>query len=181
MTARPALSISLYLLDQSVLLVGSGASADERAGRLQDANAMLRRLTEAEWKRERPSEHFFLVVANSDDDKINREVAQWAQQRATFCYAHDQPAHSNFAFPALAKHGLLQIAISTQGTAPALASHLRKEFDRVLAASATGFDTLLAQLVKLRRELPAGYERMKTLKKLARKVRLVGGFEIDAN
>ncbi len=181
MIARPALSLSLYLQDQSVLLVGSSASADERAGRLQDANAMLRRLTELEWKRERPSEHFFLIVANSDDDEVNREVAQWAREHATLCYAHDQPAHSHFAFPALAKRGLLQIAISTQGTAPALAAHLRKEFDRALAASATGLDKLLAQLTQIRRSSPSGAERMQALKKLARKVRLVGGFEIDSS
>ena len=179
MIARPALSISLYLRDRSVLLVGSGTGAEERHIRLEEAGAQVLRLDEAEWRAgEARGQAHFLVCANSADDALNREVAQWARDHSTLSYAHDQPDYSDFAFPALAKRGPLRIAISTQGLAPALAAHLRREFEQRLADSGASIDAILIELERVRREFPAGADRMRTLKSLAAKVRLVGAIVI---
>ncbi|MCP4444425.1 MAG: hypothetical protein GY811_03650 [Myxococcales bacterium] len=179
MTSRPALSLSLYLRDRAVLLVGTGPGADERLDRLRDGDANVKRMTEERWQEgARPTEKYFLVVAHSSVDALNAEVATWAQEHATLSYAHDQPAFSDFAFPALAKRGALRIAISTQGVAPALAARLRRELDAKLAASGSGIDTIVAELERVRREFPRGQDRMKILSALAAKVRLVGEFEI---
>lgn len=179
MIARPALSISLYLRDRSVLLVGSGAGAEERLIRLEEAGAQVERMDEAAWRAgKRSATAHFLVCANSADDDLNRDVAQWAREHSTLSYAHDQPDYSDFAFPALAKRGPLRIAISTQGLAPALAAHLRREFEQRLAASGEGLDAILLELERVRREFPAGPDRMRTLKSLAAKVRLVGDIAI---
>ena len=179
MTARPALNLSLYLRDRRVLLVGTGAGAEERLARLDDAGATVERLSEVAWSGgERPAGHFFLVIGHSADDALNAEVAQWAKSHATLAYAHDQPTYSDFAFPALAKRGPLRIAISTHGVAPALAAHLRREFEARLEQSGAGIDAILAELERVRREFPRGASRMQKLKELAAKVRLVGDIEI---
>ncbi len=179
MTARPALSISLYLRDRAVLLFGTGPGADERLLRLRDAGATVERLNETRWLAgERPQTRYFLIVAHSVQDLLNAEVAKWAQECATLSYAHDQPAYSDFAFPALATRGVLHIAISTQGTAPALAAHLRREFEAKLLAGGTQLDLILEELARVRREFPAGENRIQILKALAAKVRLVGDIAI---
>lgn len=179
MTARPALSLSLYLHNRAVLLVGTGPGAEERHARLLDAGAEVQRLEETKWRDQpKPAGPYFLVIGHSADNALNAEVAQWAKDNATLSYAHDQPALSDFAFPALAKHGPLHIAISTQGIAPALAAHLRRQFEERLAASAAGLDTILGELERVRREFPSGEKRMQTLKAMASKVRLVGDIEI---
>ena len=164
-TARPALNLSLYLRDRRVLLVGTGAGADERLSRLDDAGATVERIDEEAWRSGEPPEgHFFLVIGHSADDPLNAEVA----------YAHDQPLYSDFAFPALAKRGPLRIAISTHGVAPALAAHLRREFEARLEASGKSLDAVLEELERVRRSFPRGPSRMQKLKEIAAKVRLVG-------
>tara|TARA_R110002073_G_scaffold142117_3_gene293744 strand:- start:121649 stop:122215 length:567 start_codon:yes stop_codon:yes gene_type:complete len=174
-TARPALNLSLYLRDRRVLLVGTGAGADERLSRLDDAGATVERIDEEAWRSGEPPEgHFFLVIGHSADDPLNAEVAQWARDHATLAYAHDQPLYSDFAFPALAKRGPLRIAISTHGVAPALAAHLRREFEARLEASGKSLDAVLEELERVRRSFPRGPSRMQKLKEIAAKVRLVG-------
>ena len=82
-TARPALNLSLYLRDRRVLLVGTGAGADERLSRLDDAGATVERIDEEAWRSGEPPEgHFFLVIGHSADDPLNAEVAQWARDHA---------------------------------------------------------------------------------------------------
>ncbi len=179
-SSRPALSISLYLRDRRVLLVGSGPGAQERHERLVDADATVEWLSEDDWRSGAPAhDSYFFVAGHSADDALNAEVATWAKSHSTLGYAHDQPVHSDFAFPALAKRGALRIAISTQGTAPALAAHLRREFEAKFAASGVAIDTILRELERVRQEFPKGEGRMKKLKALAAKVRLVGDIEIE--
>ncbi len=174
-TARPALNLSLYLRNRRVLLVGTGVGAEERLARLEDAGAVVERLDENAWRGgKRPPGSFFLIVAHSADAPLNADVATWARDHATLAYAHDQPRYSDFAFPALSKRGALRIAISTHGVAPALAAHLRREFDARLAEQGQAIDTILGELERVRQEFPRGPGRMEKLKQLAAKVRLVG-------
>lgn len=178
MTRRPALSLCLYVKNRRVLLVGSGSGSDERERRLRDAGADILRVSEDNW---RPPEHekIFVVIANAEDDELNREVAAWARGNGYLCYAHDQPAVSDFSFPALASRGPLQLAVSSNGVAPALASRLRREFETLLEASGPKLDRLLDELERIREKFPPGAERIQTLRRMAAHVRLVGALEID--
>ena len=46
-----------------------------------------------------------------------------------FVNAADDPANCSFTLPAVARSGDLQIAVSTNGRSPALASWLRRELE----------------------------------------------------
>lgn len=180
MTSRPALAISLYLQNRRVLLVGVGTGADERARRLESTGAIVVRADEQNWQELREGA-FFAVMGHAESDDLNRQVAEWAREQGVLAYAHDQPLLSDFAFPALARRGALQIAISTDGTAPALASRLRAQIEGLLSASGENLDRILKELVELRASYPRGAERMQKLKALAAKVRLVGSIERDGS
>jgi precorrin-2 dehydrogenase/sirohydrochlorin ferrochelatase len=70
-----------------------------------------------------------LVIALDDDDRINAEVYREATARGVLCNVIDQPERCHFYYPAVVRRGQLQIAISTGGVSPALASDIRRDLE----------------------------------------------------
>ncbi|MBU0674836.1 MAG: bifunctional precorrin-2 dehydrogenase/sirohydrochlorin ferrochelatase [Proteobacteria bacterium] len=69
----------------------------------------------------------FLVIAATDDEKVQQEVQAEAEAAGTLLNVADVPDRCNFILPATVRHGDFAIAISTGGNSPALAKHLRRE------------------------------------------------------
>jgi uroporphyrin-III C-methyltransferase/precorrin-2 dehydrogenase/sirohydrochlorin ferrochelatase len=76
-----------------------------------------------------------LVIVASDDDALEAKVSSAAQRRGVPVNVVDRPALSSFIMPAIVDRGPITIAISTGGTAPALARRLRAEIERALPAA----------------------------------------------
>jgi uroporphyrin-III C-methyltransferase/precorrin-2 dehydrogenase/sirohydrochlorin ferrochelatase len=76
-----------------------------------------------------------IVVVASDDALLRVSVSQAAQARGVPVNVVDQPGLSSFIMPAIVDRGPVTIAISTGGTAPALARKLRAEIERALPAA----------------------------------------------
>jgi precorrin-2 dehydrogenase/sirohydrochlorin ferrochelatase len=72
----------------------------------------------------------FLAVAATNSSKINEAVFRACAARDVLCNSVDDPEHCDFIYPAVARQGPLQIAISTGGRSPALAARLRRELER---------------------------------------------------
>lgn len=70
----------------------------------------------------------FLVYAATDDRQLNARVYQLASGANRVANAVDDLDNCNFIAPAIAREGVVQVAISTAGTSPALAKQIR---DRV--------------------------------------------------
>jgi len=71
----------------------------------------------------------FLVIASTGIDAINESVFCEAEARGILCNAVDEPERCHFYYPAVVRRGPLQIAISTGGLSPSLASRLRRELE----------------------------------------------------
>jgi len=71
----------------------------------------------------------FLVIAATGVDTVNEQVFREAEARGILCNAVDEPDRCHFYYPAIVRRGPLQIAISTGGLSPALASRLRAELE----------------------------------------------------
>ena len=71
----------------------------------------------------------FLVIAASDNEKINKKVADDAGRFHVLCNIADRPADCDFTLPAFIERGDLIIAVSTSGKSPALARKIRKELE----------------------------------------------------
>jgi siroheme synthase (precorrin-2 oxidase/ferrochelatase) len=177
MSPRPVLPVSLHLGGRVVVLVGDGPLADERADRLAPTGAEVRRIATAAYT-EAACDGAALVLGMTDDRALDRRVAQDARARGALGYAHDQPDASDLAMPALARRGPLALAISTDGTAPALARRLREELDRLLAAAGPALDALLAAMARARATLPKE-GRADALARIARRLRLAGVIAVD--
>jgi precorrin-2 dehydrogenase/sirohydrochlorin ferrochelatase len=72
----------------------------------------------------------FLAIAATNSSKVNEAVFHACVARGVLCNSVDDPEHCDFIYPAVARRGPLQIAISTGGRSPALAARLRRELER---------------------------------------------------
>jgi precorrin-2 dehydrogenase/sirohydrochlorin ferrochelatase len=70
-----------------------------------------------------------LVIDASGDDASGARVAAAARARGVLVNVLDRPALCDFIAPALLRRGPLQVAISTAGRSPFMASHLRKRLE----------------------------------------------------
>ena len=71
----------------------------------------------------------FMVIAATDDTKVNTRIASQAKKHGLLVNTVDQPKDCNFIMPSIVKRGNLQIAISTAGKSPALAKKIRKSLE----------------------------------------------------
>jgi len=92
----------------------------------------------------------FLVVAATGVDPVNERVFREAEARGILCNAVDEPERCHFYYPAIVHRGPLQIAISTGGLSPALASRLRAELE---AQFGPEYERWLQKLGAMRRAL----------------------------
>ena len=76
-----------------------------------------------------------LVIVANDDESVQARVSAAAQARCVPVNVVDRPALSTFIMPAIIDRSPITIAISTGGTAPALARRIRAEIERSLPAA----------------------------------------------
>lgn len=74
----------------------------------------------------------FMVMATTDDKKLNREIVEQAKKMRCYAYAADDPAVSDFAHPSVINiEDTVQIAVSTGGRSPAMARKIRMQAEKV--------------------------------------------------
>lgn len=94
-----------------------------------------------------------LVVTATGDAATDAGVAAAATAAGIWVNAADQPADCSFILPAVARHGRLSIAVSTDGSSPALARRLRDHAGTLLGDEAVA---LAQDLAARRAEVRAG-------------------------
>jgi precorrin-2 dehydrogenase/sirohydrochlorin ferrochelatase len=142
--------VYLQLKDRRVLLVGAGDVSWQKVPALLDSGARvqvvapdarpeIRELAAKKrlsWARRtyRTSDlkGVSLVIAATDDPALQKKVAAEARKRAIWVNVVDVTPLCDFIAPAIVSRGDVQIAISTGGTSPALARHLREKLEPLL-------------------------------------------------
>ncbi len=109
-------------------------------------------------------EAFAVVVVAVDDIALQSEIFNESKKYNCLCNAVDSVDYCDFIFPSYIKKDDLTIAVSTSGTSPAMAKHLRRFLERVIP---DGIGDFLKEMKQLRSTLPKGKERMKMLDKKA--------------
>ena len=172
---QPVFPIALLLEGRAVLVVGSSAEATSRTRAFLDArarpvvvstapsSALLAWASTAEIElherefAETDLDDKWLAVLVDENAALATRMAELAEARRVFFCAVDQPEHNSYAHMAQARAGLLTIAISTAGQAPALGRRLREELERLLSAS--NMADFVAQLAGLRAQTPSAERR----------------------
>ena len=164
---RPLFPVNLSLAHKPVLVVGGGPVAARKAASLVRAQARVTVVApnavaeiaddpDLRWQR-RPYQRgeaacYRLVITATDDPAVNAQVHHDAEAANVFVNSADDPANCTFTLPAVVRRGDLQVAISTNGRSPALASWLRRRLDRELGS---GYSALLDLLAEVRAEVKA--------------------------
>jgi len=170
--------VALLLEDRACLVVGSGAELTSRTQALLEAHARpsvvssapsdaVRALATAGrielYQRDFIDSDLngkWLAVLVDENPTLAARMASLAETERVFFCAVDQPEHNSYAHMAQARAGLLTIAISTAGQAPALGRRLREELERLLVAAK--MSEFVDKLATLRQRTPSP-ERRKVL------------------
>lgn len=144
-------------------MVGGGPMAAAKIAPLREAGAVIHvvapticpaldqtAVAAVAWREFEPRdlEDVWLVVAAATP-AVNRDVAAEAERRRLFVNAVDDPENATVYLGGVVRRGGATIAISTDGTAPALAGLLREALDAALPDAAE-MDEWLARARDLR-------------------------------
>jgi len=90
-----------------------------------------------------------LAIAATGVPSVDQQVADDGDRAGVWVNSADDPSNCAFTLPAVARHGDLQITVSTAGRSPALAQWLRRRFEQEISA---GYDQRLDLLAEVRAE-----------------------------
>jgi precorrin-2 dehydrogenase / sirohydrochlorin ferrochelatase len=157
--------VVLRLAGRPVLVVGGGAVAARKVDGLVSAGAQVtvvapepcaelaaRDDVAVERRRYLRGEvaGYWLVIAATDDPTVQQAVFDDAEERGVWVNAADDPDRCSFILPAVARRGPVIVAVSTQGTSPALASRLR---DRLADALPPDVEQIALELRRRRERI----------------------------
>lgn len=173
--------IFLKLEGHRVLIVGGGQIAEQKI------EAVLRSATDVTviapqitprirlWAHQQRLKHvglefrpgmakgYFLVIAATDSEQVNRAIYEEARQSGALSNAVDDPGYCDFYAPAVVSRGEFQIAISTGGNSPALAQSVRKELEQEFGPEYESWTAWLGRIREAIRNVLPRTERRKEL------------------
>lgn len=168
--------------NKKILIVGGGYIAYEKLDHLLDftqdifviaqdfSQEMMSRIKKEGLEYQRRSyergdiKDFAVVIVAVDDIPLQADIFQESKAYNCLCNSVDSVDYCDFIFPAYVKKDDLTIAISTSGSSPAMAKHLKLYLKSIIPDSISEF---LKEMKNLRKTLPKGKERMKMLDKKA--------------
>jgi len=143
--------ISLKLQQQPCLIVGGGHIAYRKAVLLQKAGAVISvvapeieaRLLEivqatagqyvqAPFNSEIPLRSYRLVIAATNDARVNRQVFEDCEAENVLVNSVDDPPHCRFMVPAIIDRSPLIISVASNGTSPVLSRQIRTQLEATI-------------------------------------------------
>jgi len=142
----------MELSKQSVLLIGGGEVAERKLDLLLKANASVT-IVSPEFtsyieelfvnKNINPikdyynikylnSSSFAFVIAATNDESLNEQVAKDANDNKILVNVVDKPKICDFIFPSILERGPITVAVSTGGSSPVLARMLRTKLETMI-------------------------------------------------
>ena len=169
--------------NKKILIIGGGKIANEKLEHLLDfthnikliandfSDEILDRIKKENLEFEVRSyekgdiKEYAVVIIAVDDIPLQAEIFEESKEYKCLCNAVDSVEYCDFIFPSYVKKDDLTLAISTSGSSPAMAKHLRIYFQELIP---DGISEFLQEMKELRRKLPKGKERMKMLDEKAK-------------
>ncbi len=107
-------------------------------------------------------EHANLVIASTDDQTVNEQIAHDCRARRIPVNVVDVTPLCEFIVPAIVESGAIQIAVSTGGRSPALARTLKEDLQKMIGSEYAELNDVLGSLrdgAKASPKLPTDVDR----------------------
>jgi precorrin-2 dehydrogenase/sirohydrochlorin ferrochelatase len=173
----------IKLDNKSILIVGGGYIASEKLEHLLDFTSNIKIIApqlsdnvkemidnnnlsyENRKYKKGDIDNFGVIIIAVDDIPLQENIFNEAKLLPN-CLVNsvDSVKYCDFIFPSYIKKDDLTIAVSTSGSSPAMAKHLRKYLQKLIPNSIGKF---LKQMKDYRNTMPKGKERMEFLDKKA--------------
>jgi precorrin-2 dehydrogenase/sirohydrochlorin ferrochelatase len=140
-----AYPVNLVVEGRPVLVVGGGRVATGKVRRLVESGAVVTvvapdvsdeiaamavTVERRPYRRGEVGDYRLVVTATGTD--VDGEVFADGDAAGVWVNAADDPAHCSFTLPAVARRGAIQVAVSTDGQSPAMATWLRSQIESEL-------------------------------------------------
>ena len=143
----PYYPVFLAVKDRSCVIIGGGTIAEGKIASLLECGAKIRMIApevtpgiqkladngtislENRQYLEGDLDGAFIAIAATDNNSVNRRIAQEAEARNILLNVVDVTHLCTFIAPAVVRKGEVTVAISTAGLSPALARRLREELE----------------------------------------------------
>ncbi len=198
---NPLFQVGLDVRGRRCLVIGGGAEAEGKSGRLLDAGARLavvspeatgpledwhaRGRLELRRRRYRAGDldQVFLVMNTVRSDQVLcGEVFAACQARGILVNTYDDARRSHFGMGALVAAGPLRISISTSNASPSLSSRLRRDLEGLFGTEFAEYLTALGQARDhVRRTVHDFERRRRILRSLVEGARLEGAVRLPAD
>jgi precorrin-2 dehydrogenase len=106
---------------------------------------------------------YFLVIAATDSEQVNRAVYTEARESGALSNAVDDPGYCDFYAPAVVSRGDFQIAVSTGGNSPSLAQNVRRELEQEFGPEYESWTAWLGRMRETMRNVLPRTERRKEM------------------
>ncbi|HRW11566.1 MAG TPA: bifunctional precorrin-2 dehydrogenase/sirohydrochlorin ferrochelatase [Syntrophomonas sp.] len=155
--------IYLHVAGKSCLIVGGGTVAERKAASLLEYGARIKIVSPAaeegiaEWAgqerlqwiprafEDHDLDNVFMVFIATDDNSLNKEIADLCRQRGILVNAVDDPPNCDFFVPSVLRRDSLALAISTEGRSPLFAARLRRQLEAIVTEEYGYIVNLLGQ------------------------------------
>jgi precorrin-2 dehydrogenase/sirohydrochlorin ferrochelatase len=113
------------------------------------------KLTQAKFKKKMLKKRN-MVIACTDDSKVNKRVYDLSRKRYLICNIADTPDLCDFYLGGIVTKGNVKIAISTNGKSPTTAKRLREFFEEVIPED---INKMVENLNEYRKTLKGNFEQ----------------------
>ena len=144
MTHTPYFPVALDLRERVCVVFGTGALARDKADALAAAGARVTRHARAF----QPGDlrGAYLAIDASGDAPVRGELRAEADRERVLLNVVDVAEECDWIAPAIVRRGPLQVAVSTSGESPFLASALRARIEAMLPAEWSPFTSLIGEV-----------------------------------
>jgi len=154
---RPFFPLALTIAGRDCVVIGplDDPEVAQKSASLEECGANVRHVTDHAALTDADVAGAFLVLSAIKDRALSERLLELSRDHRFLLWCVDQPAFSSVSMMAIAKSGPVRVATSTSGAAPAVASTLRRAFERAMDPTFARFiEQLAAMRLRIREAKP---------------------------
>jgi siroheme synthase (precorrin-2 oxidase/ferrochelatase) len=176
---KPFFPVGLNLEGRHCVVIGASddREAVEKEAALRESGAEVLRICDAEKLRDADVTGAFFVISTPQDDALSARLRALADRHRFLLCCIDQPKYGFVAMAAIAKAGVVRVAISTAGLAPRVGKALKNGLQRAMDGKFARFVDRLAELRERTHARHPGLENSQIRRRAM--IEAARGFEAD--